>query len=64
MQIAIKCKNCGHTFVSDKDSDLAVEIDFSSGEIRCVCRSCKHENILSLAPKDSKRLPPIGLSRF
>ena len=64
MQISLKCGACGHQYLSEGKDDLAMEIDFVTGEIRYLCRKCKKENILTLKPRDDKRLPSIGTSRF
>ena len=64
MQISLKCRFCSHQYLSDKDEDLAMEIDFLAGEIRYLCRTCRKENVIVLSPPDTKRLPSIGTSRY
>ena len=64
MQISLKCGYCSHQYLSDRDEDLSMEIDFQKSQIRYLCRKCRKENVLSLAPPDHKGLPPIGLSRY
>jgi transposase-like protein len=61
MQISLRCKHCGFSFLNEQDSDLSLEIDFMEEEIRYVCRKCKRGNVIKLkgdAPKTG-RLPGI-----
>lgn len=65
MQLSLRCKFCQYITISDKEEDIAVEIDAYEEELRFVCRKCKKENKLKLTNnKKSDPLPKIGLSRF
>jgi hypothetical protein len=62
MQLTCKCKYCGHIHLSDKDDDLAVEIDAMEEAIRFVCRNpdCRKNNTISFAER--KKLAPLPKS--
>jgi len=51
MQIACRCKHCGHLFINEKEDDLCLEIDFLEEEMRFVCRQkgCKQTNVIKMA---------------
>jgi rubredoxin len=59
MQIACRCKYCGHIFTNDKEDDLCLEIDFLEEEMRFVCRErgCKKTNRIKLA--SLKKVMPL-----
>jgi len=66
MQIACKCKKCGHLFVQNED-DLCLEFDFYEETISYVCRNknCKHENVLDFKSwKKKQEYSPLPQSRM
>ena len=67
MKIACKCGNCGHIEIpKDEDDSVLMEIDFLEKKIVFICRQCKKNNTINLAPNDDKKvnsLPQIKLMR-
>ena len=62
MQIACRCRYCGHLFTNEKDDDLCLEFDFLEETIRFVCRQkgCKKTNVIKTASL-SKTMPLPGI---
>ena len=62
MQIVLRCARCAKMTVTDDSADTCLEIDARDAELRFICRSCKHPNVIGLKPKQPQRPPILGLS--
>ena len=66
MQLVCTCRNCTKMFVDTAD-EVTVEMDFLKKEIRFVCTSCKHDNVMSMETEADIRarqpLPRTSVTR-